>query len=273
MKGFVLAAGLGTRLLPITRHIPKALVPILDRVLADYGLSYLQRTGAREIGINAHHFTQQIRDYGNSRNLTVFEEPEILGTGGYLRALGTFLDEDMLVMNGDALFFGDEGFVSRIIDRHRNGHNLITLLVMRRPDFLDATGLDVENGQITGLGSGGFFFTGCQMVSPEIVSLIKEASIVPVYRELIAAGRLGAEIFNGTWFDCETRSGLLATHRQVSGLDSYVYPGAKIEAGAVVKNSVVYPDGIVRAGAMLESSILFQGEITGGSRLEREIVA
>ncbi len=273
MKGFVLAAGLGTRLLPITRHIPKALVPIMDRVLADYALSVLKQAGVKKIGINAHHFAQQIRDYGNSRSLTVFEEPEILGTGGYLRALGTFLDEDMLVMNGDTLFFDDEGFVGRIIDRHRNGHNLITLLVMRRSDFLDATGLDVENGQITGLGSGGFFFTGCQMVSPEIVSLVNNPSIVPVYRELIAAGRLGAEVFNGTWFDCGTRSGLLAAHCQMSKLESYIYPGARIETGATVKNSVVYPNGIVRAGAMLESSILFQGEITGGSRLEQEIVA
>jgi len=273
MRGFVLAAGLGTRLLPITRHIPKVLVPIMDRVLADYGLSHLQRAGASKIGINVHHFAQQIRDYGNSRNLTVFEEPEILGTGGYLRALGTFLDEDMLVMNGDALFFGDEGFVSRIIDRHSNGHNLITLLVMHRPDFLDATGLDVENSQITGLGSGGFFFTGCQMVSPEIVSLVNDPSIVPVYRELIAAGRLGAEVFHGSWFDCGTRSGLLAAHRQVSGLDSYIYPGAKIEAGAVVKNSVVYPDGIVRAGAILEDCVLFKGEVAGGKRLKGEILA
>lgn len=273
MKGFLLAAGLGTRLLPITRHVPKALIPLVDRTLADYGLTFLRQAGAGEIGINAHHLASQIRDYGNSKHLTVFEEPEILGTGGYLQALGTFFDRDLLVMNGDALFFDDEEFAGRLVHRHRDGCNPITLLVMRRPDYLEATGIDAEHGQVTGLGSGEFFFTGCQMVSPKILPMVQGPSIVPVYRELIEAGKLGAEIFQGTWFDCGTRAGLLATHRYVTGQESFIYPGAMIEHGAVIQNSVIYGDGIVRTGAVLKDSILFRGEIESGLRVEGGILA
>ncbi|NOY23654.1 MAG: NTP transferase domain-containing protein [Acidobacteria bacterium] len=273
MKGFLLAAGLGTRLLPMTRHVPKALVPLMDRVLADYGLGLLYGAGATEIGINAHHLTSQIRTFGKSKSLVVFEEPEILGTGGYLLGLGAFFDEEMLVVNGDALFFDDGEFAGRLVHRHRNSHNLITLVLMRRPDSLDATGIDAENGQVIGLGSGDFFFTGCQIVSPEIVSMVKGPSIVPVYRELIKAGKLGAEMFHGNWFDCGTRSGLLAVHRYVAGQDGFIYPGARVEPGAIIQNSVVYGEGIVWAGAILNDSILFRGEIEPGVTVEGEILA
>ena len=273
MKGFILAAGLGTRLLPITRYVPKALVPLIDRPLADYGLEILKQAGSGDIGVNAHHLASQIRAYGKSKQLTVFEEPEILGTGGYLRALGAFFNQDMLVVNGDVLLLGDEEFASRLIHRHLTGHNLVTLLVMRRPDFLEATGIDAEHGHVTGFGSGEFFFTGCQMVSPEILPMVKDLSIVPVYRKLIEAGKLGAEIFRGTWFDCGSRAGLLAAHRHVTGQESFIYPGAMVESGAVIQNSVVYGEGIVRTGGVLTNSILFRGEIESGLSAEGGILA
>ena len=273
MKGFILAAGLGTRLLPITSHIPKALIPLVDRPLSDYGLGILKQAGAREIGINAHHLSAQIISYGEARNLFVFEEPEILGTGGYLRALGAFFNENMLVVNGDAVFFGDEGFTSRLVERHKNSANLITLVVMRRPDSSNVTGIELERGQVTALGSGKFFFTGCQILSPEILSMVKTPSIVPLYRELISAGKLGAEIFSGDWFDCGTRAGLLAAHRFVSGKERFIYPGARVEPGAWIHNSVVYSGGIVGAEADLVDSVLFKGVVGSGKRVEGEILA
>ncbi len=273
MKGFILAAGLGTRLLPITRYVPKALVPFFDGLLADYGLMLLRQAGAVEVGINAHHLSEQICDYGKSRGLAFFEEPEILGTGGYLLNLGDFLSEEMLVVNSDALFFDDGEFTGRLVHRQQNGHNLITLVLMRRPDSFEATGIDVENGQVIGLGSGDFFFTGCQIVSPEIVSMVKDPSIVPLYRELIKAGKLGAEIFHGNWFDCGTRSGLLAAHRHVTGQESYIYPGARVEPGAIIQNSVVFNGGVVGENAVLADSILFKGKVAALSRVEGEILA
>ncbi|NOZ13875.1 MAG: NTP transferase domain-containing protein [Acidobacteria bacterium] len=273
MKGFILAAGFGTRLLPITHHVPKVLVELAGQPLADYSLRMLREAGIGEIGINAHHLAEQIVSYGKSRNLSVFRETEILGTGGYLSALGSFFNEDMLTVNGDALFFGDGAFTRRLRERHKAGSNLITLLLMPRLDKSDATGLDFSRGRVTGLGSGNFFFTGCQILSPEILPMVKHSSIVPLYRELIAAGKLGGEVFQGDWFDCGTRKGLLAAHRFVTGKDTFIYPGATVEPGAEIDRSVVYGGGIVRSGAELIDSILMKGEVASGTRIEGEILA
>ncbi len=259
--------------MPITRYVPKVLVELLGQPLADYSLQMVRRAGIEEIGINAHHLAKQIVSYGKARNLSVFIETEILGTGGYLTALSTFFNEDMVTVNGDTLFFGDSGFLERLWERHKADGNLITLLLMPRPYKSDATGLDLNKGRVTALGSGEFFFTGCQILSPEILPMVKHSSIVPLYRELILAGKLGGEIFNGNWFDCGTRKGLLGAHRFVSGRESYIYPGATVESGAEIYKSVVYGGGIVRAGALLSDSILMKGEVISGTRVEGEILA
>ena len=92
MKGFVLAAGLGTRLKPITESLPKPLVPVGRIPLIGYALRFLSHYGITEVIVNTHHLMDELQEsigtgeqYGVS--ITYSEEEEILGTGGGLKKM------------------------------------------------------------------------------------------------------------------------------------------------------------------------------------------
>ena len=103
MKAMILAAGLGTRLLPFTSQLPKPLFPILNKTLLHLTISRIRNSGFSEIIVNSHHLRQQIKEaLQNEANCILQEEEKILGTGGGLRmALSHFNDEPVLVANGD----------------------------------------------------------------------------------------------------------------------------------------------------------------------------
>ena len=83
MKAMILAAGLGTRLLPYTRKRPKPLFPVLNRPLLSLSIGRLRQAGAGEIIVNAHHLKQQIKNtLLSEENIILQEEDKILGTGG-----------------------------------------------------------------------------------------------------------------------------------------------------------------------------------------------
>src|SRR3989339_537965 len=88
MKAAVLAAGLGTRLRPLTDICPKPLLPVLNRPLLGLVLAQLEDAGCLQVAVNTHHLADQVHDFLRSEPwgflLSVSHEPEILGTGGGL---------------------------------------------------------------------------------------------------------------------------------------------------------------------------------------------
>lgn len=99
----VLAAGLGTRLRPITYELPKPMVPVVDRPVMAHTLDLLKAQGVTEVIANLHYFPDTIRDYFGDE-LTYRYEPELLGTAGGVRNCRDFFgDEPFLVISGDAL--------------------------------------------------------------------------------------------------------------------------------------------------------------------------
>src|SRR5260370_33794865 len=99
MKAMILAAGLGTRLLPLTAHRPKALVEIAGRTLLEITLSRLRPFGVREAIINVHHFADMIVDYLKAKKnfgmrIEVSREDVLLDTGGGLKKAAWFFLED-----------------------------------------------------------------------------------------------------------------------------------------------------------------------------------
>src|SRR5258708_40136182 len=99
----VLAAGLGTRLRPLTYAIPKPMVPVLDRQLMAHVVDLLDRHGIDDVIANLHHLPETISDYFGDRLLYRFEK-ELLGTAGGVRNCADFLgDESFLVISGAAL--------------------------------------------------------------------------------------------------------------------------------------------------------------------------
>lgn len=110
MQAFLLAAGLGSRLKPLTDTMPKALVPVAKRPLLDHTITKLQDSGVDKIIINIHHFAQQIKDYIATHpykaDISLSDESEqLLETGGGLRfAKHLFAtDEPILIHNVDIL--------------------------------------------------------------------------------------------------------------------------------------------------------------------------
>src|SRR6185295_6288407 len=122
MKAFLLAAGLGTRLRPITDSAPKCLLPIGGRPMLDIWLDALAKAGVNEVLVNAHHLAGQVEAHVAARSgapaVHVVIEPELLGSAGTLRANRDFLiGEDMfLAINADNLTDFD---LSVLIDAHR----------------------------------------------------------------------------------------------------------------------------------------------------------
>ena len=141
MKAMILAAGLGTRLRPLTDSRPKALVPVAGRPMIYWVITRLASHGFSDIIINAHHFADQIKAYaaayeGPGSPLTVSVEEEILDTGGGVRNVsGFFGNEPFLVHNVDVLTDLD---LSGLMIAHlaSNAHSassaLVTLAVKSR---------------------------------------------------------------------------------------------------------------------------------------------
>lgn len=148
MKAMVLAAGLGTRLRPLTYELPKPMVPVLDRPVMAHIVDLLDRHGYTDVIANLHYFPETIRDYFGDR-LTYREEPELLGTAGGVRNCADFLDGDtFLIISGDALTDIDLG---AFVARHKAAGGIGTLAVKRVENTREfGVVLHDADGRITG---------------------------------------------------------------------------------------------------------------------------
>jgi mannose-1-phosphate guanylyltransferase len=144
----VLAAGLGTRLRPLTYEITKPMVPVLDRPVMEHILDLLARHGMDEVIANLHYFPDSIREYFGDR-LQYRVEEELLGTAGGVRACSAFFGDDaFIVISGDALTDID---LTALAARHRSAGGIATLAVKRVPDTREyGVVLHDSDGRITG---------------------------------------------------------------------------------------------------------------------------
>jgi mannose-1-phosphate guanylyltransferase len=144
----VLAAGLGTRLRPLTYEITKPMVPVLDRPVMEHIVDLLDRHGFDRVIANLHYFPDSIREHFGDRMEYRFE-PELLGTAGGVRACAEFFgDEAFLVISGDALTDID---LTALAKRHRETDGIATLAVKQVPDTREfGVVLHDREGRITG---------------------------------------------------------------------------------------------------------------------------
>ncbi len=144
----VLAAGLGTRLRPLTNEITKPMVPVLDRPVMAHILDLLDRHGFEDVIANLHYFPDSIKQYFGERLSYRFEQ-ELLGTAGGVRACADFFGEEaFLVISGDALTDIDLG---AFVARHREAGGIATLAVKKVSDTREyGVVLHDREGRITG---------------------------------------------------------------------------------------------------------------------------
>jgi mannose-1-phosphate guanylyltransferase len=148
MRAMVLAAGLGTRLRPLTYEITKPMVPVLDRPVMEHIVDLLARHGVDEVIANLHYFPETIREHFGER-LEYRVEEELLGTAGGVRACASFFgDGSFVVISGDALTDIDLGALAA---RHRESGGIATLAVKEVSDTREyGVVLHDGDGRITG---------------------------------------------------------------------------------------------------------------------------
>jgi aminoglycoside/choline kinase family phosphotransferase len=138
VHGMILAAGFGTRLAPVTDHVPKPLLPVGGATLLDHAVAAFDRGGIDRIAVNTHHLGALVEDHlqqrPDSSRFSVFPEVDILGTGGALHGAREFLAtaDHFLVFNGDVLCDVD---LSTLVEAHLQHRGLATLLLIDRPEI------------------------------------------------------------------------------------------------------------------------------------------
>jgi len=295
----ILAAGLGTRLRPLTHQVPKPLVPILNRPLLGLLLDQLGVAGCRRVAINTHHHGEAIQAFVASQappglEVVVRHEPEILGTGGALKNLADFLGpEPFLVINADVVADID---LNTVIAAHGRG-TLATLLLHHYPRFnnvwLDAVGRIRGFGERpAGVLPTPLAFTGIQVVSPRLLDLIppgQYVNIIDTYRQAIAAGDTvqGFRQEGFFWRDIGTPEDYLDLHvRLLRGeerfwperltplTDPYLGPGVSLGNGVHFGGGVCLGPGVqVGDGVSLTDTVVWSGAVLAPHvRLERCVI-
>lgn len=271
-KAFLLGAGLGTRLQPMTNTVPKPLVPVFHRPMATHALDHLLEAGITEVAINTHHLHEEwSRTFpdGSYRGMQLhfFHEEVLLETGGGIKNIASFIqDEPLLVYNGDIL---TNIRIDELIAAHESSQNIATLAV--RTDG-PARHLAVKDNQVTDIrnklevSEGSHQFTGIYCISPQILDLIpvnEKVSIIPAFLELATQGKLGAfSADNGHWLDLGTREAYLETHGIGAALETgqdvpQIHETAQVDPTATITNSWVGPHCQVGPGASLTDCLLW----------------
>jgi len=278
-NAFILGAGLGTRLRPLTLHLPKPLVPLFHRPLAEWAMEACVEAGIERFAVNTHHLPEAWQDFNGHYDTTLFHEPVLLETGGGLKNIGGWMgDEPLLIHNGD--IFSTLPLAKLIAAHEASGLPVTLALRTEGPAqhiALDPTGTRVTDiHQLLGRVAGTHLFTGIYCVSPEFLEMIpagQKISVIPAFLELAKTGRLGGIVLDeGVWLDLGDRDFYLQAHREL-GLGPAVHPLATVEPGALVERSVVGPGAVVEAGAVVRDSVIWPGGRIGGDAvLDRCIV-
>jgi MurNAc alpha-1-phosphate uridylyltransferase len=232
----VLAAGLGTRLRPLTDHTPKPLIPVAGRTLLDRCLDRLAEAGVRRAVVNIHWLGDRIRDHLKARHdleIVISDETGLLleTGGGIAKALPLLGDTPFLAVNADLIWRDDAGETAVL--RLAAGFDPATMdgLLLLQPResadghdgpgdfFLDADGKLRRRGT---QASAPYVYTGVQILQPAMFRDVPAGafSLNILYDRAIAAGRLHGIVHRGSWMDVGTHDGLKQAEAALHGARS-----------------------------------------------------
>ncbi|HTP30457.1 MAG TPA: NDP-sugar synthase [Anaeromyxobacteraceae bacterium] len=293
LVGMVLCAGLGTRLRPLTMHLPKPAVPVCGQPLVRYALALLAGVGVRRVVVNVHHLADRMAetatDSARALDLDLFisREPVIAGTGGALREARTALAgaDAIVLFNGDILFDVD---LPAMLAAHRVSGALATMVLMPMPDGTRYAAVEIDGAgavrRIAGsYGPGGqglssWHFTGVHILSPAVLDRLDSQPFEQdvnrhLYPPLMEAGLVRGQLASGYWNDLGTPQRYLAANRDVlagrislrrfSGADPFV--GHDLFGPQIWMGSRAHVD----AGALLHAPVLVgdAARIEAGARV------
>jgi len=291
MKAMILAAGKGTRLMPLTRICPKVLMPIVNIPVIDRTIAYLRSYGVHEIIMNAYHLHRQIIDYLKYMNnscskIEIRIEKDILGTGGGIKNTeGFWGKEPFIVINGDVLTNID---LRKVYEFHKKENNLATMVLHDHPRYNQ-----IEVDRYMNILSirpsvpleNALAFTGIHIISPDALNYIpknRKYDILECYKELINQKESvrGYLATGHRWIDIGTVQDYIGAnfnflplnkkaigpncHIDLAAIeDDWVVIGKEcfIEKGATVKRSVLWDNVVVKGGVKVIDSVVTSGVI------------
>lgn len=300
MKAFVLAAGFGTRLRPLTDHIPKPLIPVLNIPCLFYTFYLLKQAGIREIICNTHHHADAIRRFIESScladlNISFSVEPVILGTGGGLKKCEKLLgDSEFILVNSDIIT--DIDFTALIAHHHQSKRaGTLTLFETPEADTIGYIGIeeglvkDFRNLRRSGLVSS-FIYTGTAVLTPEIFRYLHNgfSGIVDTgFTGLVDNGGLSYYEHSGVWMDIGTmpnywkanldRESIIAgvaepMQRSIGMQPHKISKEADISPDALISGSIIGRGCRIGPGCIITDSVLLpQTEIKAGTTIRNSV--
>jgi mannose-1-phosphate guanylyltransferase len=295
-QAFVLAAGLGTRLRPLTDDLPKPLIPIFQKPLITFALDQLISAGVNKFVVNTHRCPELFREFFSQSDyagcpVTLIHEPELLETGGGIKnAERDLSSEHFLTYSGDIL---TDVNLQPLIDEHFRRGNDVTLALRETGLASDVALRDdrvVDIAKRYGI-AGNLDFANIAVWNSAVFQRIpphKKLSFIPIVADWIGqGGQIGGLVMNdGKWFNIGSRTQYLDVHRgilrenwkpyyvKIHDWPERIAKSAVVDASAEVRGcSVIGEHCRVAAQAVLEDTILWPGaQIASQSRLQGCIV-
>ena len=272
----ILAAGLATRLRPLTLSRPKVLVPVQNQPLLDWLVAYLCSGGAEEVIVNTYHLSEKLIEYIERSDFPIpvhlRVEKTLLGTGGGIRNVMDFWDQrPLVVVNGDILSAID---LQAVLRSHEDSGATVTLVLKDEPLF---NGVKVaSDGRILGFSGGSeqhLAFTGIQVLERRVLAGISAgtpSSIIDCYLQLIAGGEkvMAHVVQDKYWREMGSLHGYLQMHEELFRMSRAPVPGLQADGKAVVHESARLGSGVhfddmvcIGAGCDLEHGVGIQRSV------------
>ena len=273
MQAFILGAGLGTRLAPLSHILPKPLLPVFQKPLIQHSMDHFLRAGVSEFIVNTSQLEMMWERAfpfpdPQYRGVPVYlsHEEQPLDSGGGLKKIMPLVHpgEPLLVHNGD--IYSDLP-IHDLLAEHRRAGNMVTL-ALRSVDGKRNVGFDPATGRITdmrhalGVDAGSYQFAGTYIMQPEVAELFPAQedtfSIVPIWLQLIRQGKVGGLVCDwANWYEMGTPTDYLnAVLDMRSG--QRIHPSATISAAAdLSEDCVVGQDAVIPAGCVLTDCIVW----------------
>jgi mannose-1-phosphate guanylyltransferase len=310
-QAFVLGAGLGTRLRPLTDDLPKPLIPIFQKPLITFALDHLCGLGVESFVMNTHHLGTQFENLLGGGTyagypLRLVHERDLLGTGGGIKNVeGLLRREPFIVYSGDLL---TDFALEPLIEEHFRKRNDVTL-ALRKTGL--AAGMALQNGRVVDIENkyghaGEYDFANVSIWNPEIFQRIPPAqniSFIPILAEWIGQeGKIGGVVLNdGKWFNIGSRAGYLEVHRIIKeerwkpdyvrtaewpvhvATDAAIDPsarlsgfysvgaGCRVGAAAILENTILWPGAQIASRCHLRNCIVRSHRKAEGEQSDTDI--
>lgn len=271
MQVFILGAGLGTRLAPLTHILPKPLMPVFQKPLIQHMMDRFMRAGANEFIVNTSYldmmwdkaFPCPDPEYRGCPVTFSHEDEPLDSGGGVKKIMPLWKDGPVIVHNGDIL---TDIPLEDLLAAHCQSGNLITM-ALRSVDGNRNVGFDEDSGRITdmrhalGVNPGTHQFAGTYIMEPCVADMFPDEekfSIFPVWKELIEQGKMGGVVFDWAhWNEIGTPVDYLNTLLELPS-SQRIHPEASIAYGAYVgEDCVIGQDAVIPADCELDDCIVW----------------